>query len=423
MGNVPATCCTSTDDSTIEIIRRRSHTYTWKPNSAGESPYLVRPFHLNITVLNKEEVIERKVGSWFGGVAGFVVSDDHFVKVVATKLIKRLPEKAYEKAGIQFELQHVENESHGNVFVMTVQLTGFDMEELGAKGMGLDRRSAEKFKEAYDTLLPALRKMGMADKAEQVETSIYEKIRWKAMTKLNASLAAELAKEPNFLKVSLEVPELQTEEPPNQSPDMASPDMLGMARSEPFLLQAKVSNKTLLLEENLENRNHNILKNVVPKVGNLVPDVLIDKVIERKLESQIPAMLAERAGIVAQCKRLKRRSPNRKGNELQEESVVVEVAILEYTEFPPVKLLTASKGSEFTAAFKELWEGLCKLEQLGVPGISCKMKEIGDRIAPQVRVGVTKKLQEALQERLHAVVRIWEENPDEDLRFHPTPSE
>lgn len=423
MGTIASsTCfqkCTYDAPATVLNVSPCCYSALGSDEAIGEQAHLVRPFHLNITVLNKEEVLKLKVGSWFGGVAGKAVSDEQFAKVVAMKLVQKLPEKAYEKAGIQFQLQHLKSESHSNVFVMLVQLTGVNMEELGAKALGLDRRSAVKFKQTFDRLMPALMRMEMSDKAQEVEKSIFEKVRWKAMTKMNDTLAAELAKEPNCLKITLDVPELETDEPPKQSPQIERPDMLGIARSEPFLLHAKILDRKALLEDNLHRKNSpDIVKRVVPKVGDMVPDILFDKLVEKKLEKQIPALLAERAGIIAQCRRLKRRSEERKRTELEKDSIIVEVTIMEYTEFPPFKLLATSKGETFTAAFKELWESLCTLEELGIPGISYKMKEVGNRITSSVRAGVTKKLQEALQERLHAEVRLWQQGPDELTPLH-----
>jgi len=94
------------------------------------------------------------------------------------------------------------------------------------------------------------------------------------------------------------------------------------------------------------------------------------------------------------------------------DGVLVQVTITGYTEFPPCQLLISAKGEKFTEGFVELWKVLDSLEKLGVPGICFKMKEVGDRIRDQVRAGVTRKLKEALSERLHAEVTIqdgaWE---------------
>lgn len=370
-------------------------------HSVEEAGYLVEPFHLHIKVLNKEEVLKRKAGDWFSGVAGLVVSDEVFASVVARKIIEKLPEKAHEKAGIQFELRHLRSESHGTFFVMAVQLKGITWEELGTKALGLKEEDARDFAFNYNRVMPALLKMDMEEKATDVEQSVYRRVRWKAMVKMDASLAAELLKPPHGLKISLEVPELQTESPPPSSPDIDRPDELGMARSAPFLLRAEISNRELLLEDKQG------LKKMAAK---LVPDKLFDKIVEKKLEKQIPALLEERAGIVAQCRRVRRRD-GRKEHDMKD-GVLVQVVIMAYTSFPPTKLLSSAKGDRFAEGFAELWKVLDTLEKLGLPGMCFKMKEIGDRIRDQVRAGVTRKLQEALRERLHAEVTIqdgaWE---------------
>jgi len=379
--------------------------------------------------------------------------------------------KAKEKAGIEIitwekENQHTEENKNSTTFVMVVQIAGIDMSELAGKALGLSPTSAEEFERTYHDLRRILTQIGMAQKADEMEASVYTKVRWKVMLKLQEMLPGELRKEPTCLETRCTLPELDYETPPPPTIEMDSPELLGMASSDPFLIQAKIEDRKALLSEQSSQSDKSMtasLKASVSKgVGVRIPDIIFERMLEIKLRKQIPELLLAQAGLHVTCRRVRRRderwkerrrtkspsgdTPRRgssddsdpeksfadfddsgtsRGDETPKagdtsvkesfpvDGIIVEVTINAYDSWPPTKLLTMSKGKSFCNGFVELWIALERLQELGVPGIVNKMVEVSARIKDQVREGVGRKLQEVLSERLHARVRLLEGNKAE----------
>jgi len=432
---------------------------------------VVSPFHIIVEVLNKPEVIRRKVGDWFGSAslgdaANYVVTDKAFIKTVSWKLSEKMTLKAKEKAGIEIitweeENQHTEHRN-STTFSMVVQIAGIDMAGLAEKALGLSPRSAEEFDRTYHQLRRILPDIGMAHKADEIEASVYTKVRWKVMLKLQEMLPSELRKEPTCLETLCAIPELDHETPPPPTIEIDSPELLGMASSDPFLIQAKIEDRKALMSEQTSQSDKSMkatLKASVSKgVGVHMPDVMFERMLEIKLRKQIPELLLAQAGLHVTCRRVRRRderwrerkrtrtfsadtprhgsskefdpeksftdcessggeSPKAGETSPKEgfpiDGIIVEITINSYDTWPPTKLLTLSKGKQFCNGFVQLWIALEKLQELGVPGIVSKMVEVSSRIKDQVREGVGRKLQEVLSERLHARVRLLEGNKAE----------
>jgi len=398
--------------------------------------------------MGKPEVIRRKVGSWFSDAANYVVTDEVFINTISTKLSQKMIEKAKEKAGIEIitwqrENNYAKEPKNSTTFVMVVQIAGINLTELAEKGLGLPPNYAVEFEQIYHDLGRILERIGMPQKAQEMEASVYTKVRWKVMVKLRAMLPVELGKEPTCLETQCSLPELDDEKPPGRTVEVHSPELLGMAASDPFLIQAKIEDRKALLQEHSSEAS--IKTSLKTSLGVRVPGLIFERMLEIKLKKQIPELLLAQAGLHVTCRRVRRRgrrernwrtsvpaasdddfdpegsffdvgegdekspsdeSPRVDGGTLS--GIIVEITINAYDAWPPTKLLTLSKGKSFSNSFVQLWIALERLQELGVPGIVNKMVILSERIKDQVREGVGKKLQEVLSERLHAKVRLLE---------------
>lgn len=411
---------------------------------AQDGTYLVCPFHLHVDVLNKAEVIEKKIGWWVGvpaagamsGVASQIVTDEAFSAKVAEKLSAQMPIKVKEKAGIDLVVEHIREESRGSRFSVRVHLEGVNLEGLGEKGLKLEAGRGKQFAETFMAIKPALSRMGLFDKIDTVNQSVCAKLRWKLMEKIDEILPAELAKEPTCLKVNLSLPELSQEEPPpSHGPE--SPRSMGLGEQTPFLLQVHIVDRSAMIAESSVALGK-IKKAVSGSVGKKVPMVAFEKAIEHKLVTQIPEMLLQRAGVKCACRRIRRRD-ERKGAKkdaenkissghqdyqaMPTEHILVEVTITGYESWPPGKLLEMAKGAEFAQGFAQLWATLEALDELGVPNMKFKMVEVVERIQGSVRDGIQIKLKQVLADRLHAEVTTWEGDKERGFTVCTPPSD
>lgn len=392
----------------------------------------VAPFHLNIKILNKTEVIQNKIKWLIGGSAlltaplayftsDHVISDDMFASRVAQKLSDVLPAKAMEKAGIKLSLLRLESACLGTSFVVQVRIESFNLVTLAMKGLKLSSDEAQQFADAYNGVEAALAKMDMVDKWEDVDASVGKKVRWKVMVRLAEALPIEISKEPTCLKVNLDIPELLAETPPQGSSGETQPEVsremsitslhtncLETLQAEPFLVHAEVHDRHALLSDRFA-QEHTPLGMVKKVVGGVVSDEVFERILEQKLKHQLPEALHERAGIQSLCERVRRKH---RPEELSKNGVLVQVTLKAFDSWPPVTLLAKSKGSEFAAGFTNLWQHLKTLERLGIPGIHKKMGHIVELLIERVRKGIQTKLTDALAERLHATVRALDITQD-----------
>jgi hypothetical protein len=403
------------------------------------------PFHLNVEVLNKEEVIKNKI-KWLVSdpqsgcsfpvsplaafTSDYVISDEAFAAKVAQRLSSVLPEKALGQAGIKLKMLHLESESNGTSFVVEVLIEGFDLIHLSEKALHLDKAEAKEFAGAFEGIKAALTKMDMSHKEQEIEEKVRGKVRWKIMQKLAEALPKELGKAPTCLKIQLDIPELMMEKMPTgcdtdaqrgKSMSEFRTDCVATIKAEPFLVHAVIHDRHALLKDDIARKKSSKLASTVKGVvGGMVSDDTFDKIIADKLKHQIPDALRKTAGVQSVCRRIAKKEKTRHelnmDKSMSAHGVLVEVTLQSFESWPPTSLLTRSKGSEFAAGFEELWVLLQTLERLGIPGIQAKMQTIVDQLIERVRKGIQTKLTETLAERLYASVSIFDVT-DEGLEF------
>eukprot|EP01063_Lacrimia_lanifica_P020485 TRINITY_DN27783_c0_g1_i1.p1 TRINITY_DN27783_c0_g1~~TRINITY_DN27783_c0_g1_i1.p1 ORF type:complete len:384 (+),score=202.88 TRINITY_DN27783_c0_g1_i1:74-1225(+) len=363
------------------------------PARPADAPVgILKPFHMQVVVKNKDEVIEKKAGWLAGGVAGLLISDEMFSDKVAAKLEAMLPPKIQEAAGIEMTCRH--KSTQGSTFTMEMAVVGYDMAGIAKAAFKLDDEKAQTFKAAFEQVTPCLVNMDMKEKAESVHDGVSMKVRRGVMSKLEVVLPAKL-EESAGLKADVVVPELKSEPEPAKAEQPTTADV---GLSDPMYFTAVINDKKALFE-NIKNKKEekegesSKLMAFACKVGSHLPDSVLAEVVERILQSKIPGKLEEKAGIQSECEAL-----NDSGFD---KNVDVKLVV---KSFDRTKLLTVAKGEKFAAAFADLWAALQAMADCGVATVADKMVAINQQIAVKVREGVKKKFVEALEKEMCATV-------------------
>ncbi len=154
----------------------------------------VKPFYLNITLLNKSGVIKEKVGDKVGrgifgramaSVASSVVSDASVIKKIAEELVAQICEVT-TSMGISCSLQR--RFQSGPFVTLKVKVTEIEKSQLilAAKG--------EEYANSFHSLVENLTALGLAETAlpkidEKIENLVYINIMAKFAEKIPAALS------------------------------------------------------------------------------------------------------------------------------------------------------------------------------------------------------------------------------------------
>eukprot|EP00812_Abedinium_dasypus_P013032 NODE_653_length_1426_cov_370.363968.p2 GENE.NODE_653_length_1426_cov_370.363968~~NODE_653_length_1426_cov_370.363968.p2 ORF type:complete len:385 (-),score=127.04 NODE_653_length_1426_cov_370.363968:255-1334(-) len=352
---------------------------------------VVKPFHIEIDVLNKEEVIKGKVPGFglLAAAANHLVTEEKFATKIAEKLHETLP-GAMKEAGIDLTIERCQNEGPPTHFSLSLQVRGLDMAGLGKTGLKLNEADAARFAAAFAGIQQSLRRMGMEEKADGISSGIGDKVRNALMVKLQEILPQKLGDQ--GVKIKVEVPEYVPSAATPPPADGPHPSKLGL--NVPFYLECTIEDRKALLSEALPGGG--IAAGAKRCFAGWIPDDKFSDVVEQKLSEKIPAALYEKAGVRTT---IVSEAPNAE----RESAISVKVTI---EGFDTVQLLTTAKGPEFGAGFGELWNCLQELASLGIPGLEEKMDGITETIAGNVREKMREKLAEVLGEKLHARVAV-----------------
>lgn len=153
-----------------------------------------KPFYLNVTLLNKDEVVATKVAEkagsgLFGRAAAFaankLISDDKIVENLAEKLIEGV-HNATSELGITADLEV--RFQHGPFVVIRVQVADVDTLQLILSAKG------EEFATNFSTLLVAANALGLKDTVEsRVDEKVYGTINEGMMTKFRELIPRKMA--------------------------------------------------------------------------------------------------------------------------------------------------------------------------------------------------------------------------------------
>lgn len=153
-----------------------------------------KPFFLNVTLLNKDEVVASKVaekaGSGiFGRAAAFaankLISDDKIVENLAEKLIDGV-HSATSELGIEAEMEV--KFQHGPFVVIRVQVVDVDTLQLILSAKG------EEFATNFSTLLVAATSLGLKDTVEsRVDDKVFSSINEGMMAKFRDLIPQKMA--------------------------------------------------------------------------------------------------------------------------------------------------------------------------------------------------------------------------------------
>ena len=154
----------------------------------------VKPFYLNITLLNKSGVVKSKVGDKVGrgifgramaSVASSVVSDASVIKQIAEELVTKICEVT-TSMGISCNLTR--RYQKGPFVTLKVQVTEIEKSRLilAAKG--------EEYANNFDSLIESLTALGLAETAlpkidEKIENLVYINIMAKFAEKIPIALS------------------------------------------------------------------------------------------------------------------------------------------------------------------------------------------------------------------------------------------
>jgi len=349
---------------------------------------MLPPFHLQLLVNNKEEVIAEKTGNWWGisYAANFVVTNDAFAEKIAAKFCDMLP-KQMGAMGIDLSVQRVLEEEPDGLCRVTlgIQIKSFDLPSLVNKGMGIDKAT---FSETFQGIQTTLVEIGMEEKVKDMETNIGESIRAKIMGKLAQVIPEKMGEQ--GVKVTATVPELNDKPAGVGEVSMET----ALAMDTPFVMSLQIEDRNALLESAI-GPDAGLGGKFKKFVASKIPDDKFNAAVARKLESAIPCALADK-GINLNFKRLPPR---------EDAGIVVRIVV---ESFDLEQLLTMGKGPDFAKGFARLMELLDKLASLGegFAHLRSKKGEISSKISAQVRNRVQEKLKENLAQKLHARVTV-----------------
>eukprot|EP00598_Pedospumella_elongata_P006708 CAMPEP_0184983430 /NCGR_PEP_ID=MMETSP1098-20130426/12627_1 /TAXON_ID=89044 /ORGANISM="Spumella elongata, Strain CCAP 955/1" /LENGTH=204 /DNA_ID=CAMNT_0027507245 /DNA_START=33 /DNA_END=647 /DNA_ORIENTATION=+ len=157
-------------------------------------PYELKPFYLNIVLLNKDEIVTAKATEkagkgLFGRVAAYgathLVSDEKVLGKISEKLVENVG-SAVSVMGIEASLLKVF--AQGAYVVIRVQVQEVDKLKLLHKAKGIE------FASSFEVLLNSIDKLGLADTAgEKIDRKIKDHIQEGMMKKFGEVIPEKLA--------------------------------------------------------------------------------------------------------------------------------------------------------------------------------------------------------------------------------------
>jgi len=173
-------------------------------------------FDIVVAVKNKDEVVAKLGGFWFGWAMGYVVSDEAFMDKLVEKFVTLLPEKLGEK-GFTVEVAP-KKPTHGLVATMSMTVKDFDLSAILSEAKG------ERFTSAIMSLHEIFPALGKEDAWQGIEDKISSMVRFMLMTKVPAVLEEQLRAQNVEAAVTTDPPaEAQEEEkPPERLPEPPS---------------------------------------------------------------------------------------------------------------------------------------------------------------------------------------------------------
>ena len=161
---------------------------------SAKLPYELKPFYLNIVLLNKDEIVTAKATEkagkgLFGRVAAYgathLVSDEKVLGKISEKLVENVG-SAVSVMGIEASLLKVF--AQGAYVVIRVQVQEVDKLKLLHKAKGIE------FASSFEVLLNSIDKLGLADTAgEKIDRKIKDHIQEGMMKKFGEVIPEKLA--------------------------------------------------------------------------------------------------------------------------------------------------------------------------------------------------------------------------------------
>eukprot|EP00929_Paragymnodinium_shiwhaense_P094648 TRINITY_DN55360_c0_g1_i1.p1 TRINITY_DN55360_c0_g1~~TRINITY_DN55360_c0_g1_i1.p1 ORF type:complete len:486 (+),score=76.26 TRINITY_DN55360_c0_g1_i1:47-1504(+) len=167
-----------------------------------ELPY---PFTLVIQVTNKQEVVAKMGGTWFGWAMDYVVSDATFMSKMAGKLSTMMPVKLKEQ-GLEVSAGSAEFPA-ATKLKLPMRITSLNLKHLLTKAKG------ERFANTVLSLKGIFKDLGQPEKYPEIEAKMTRSVLSGFLAKLPEILQEKLAEEHIKAIVSVEPTPSKEEEP------------------------------------------------------------------------------------------------------------------------------------------------------------------------------------------------------------------
>eukprot|EP00457_Paulinella_chromatophora_P010263 gb/GEZN01010358.1/.p1 GENE.gb/GEZN01010358.1/~~gb/GEZN01010358.1/.p1 ORF type:complete len:215 (+),score=52.07 gb/GEZN01010358.1/:31-645(+) len=169
---------------------------------AADVQKALRPFYLNLVVLNKDETVKKAVekktgtgpfgfgvtGMLGGAIAQRLVGDDQVTAEIAKKLVQQIPAKTKDM-GITLDVKT--RFQKGSYLVLRARVLHVDQQKLILSAKG------QEFADKFTVLLETLEFLGVAQAKDKIEEKVYQKVHDALFVKLGEILPVKLAEEGN----------------------------------------------------------------------------------------------------------------------------------------------------------------------------------------------------------------------------------
>jgi len=342
----------------------------------------LEPFDVILTVTNKQEVMEKQFGSWFGWAASTGISDHAFADKLAGKLIDLLPPALKEK-GMTVSVS--KKSIQGLTVRLTLQITDFDLSKI----------QGVEFTDHLKALGDILGNLGKSDQYKKVEQMSSEKVRAGLMGKLPDILKEKLAKE----SVKIETPTTDPAPPTFPLPDQA------LAPNHKLFYRVKISDRTKVAEMAGGRLKSNIVL--------ALPGEAFLKIVREKVEQRVPQSLEQKLGGSLKVEAITQPDENAGSDYAKGDSFGL---IIQVDDIDLVKLITVQKGAFEASEFTKMLDEMKYLHLHGVESMQITMENIRTGVWKQAIEGLDKQLPEQLRTLLDADVQEMSEKQYTDLQ-------
>jgi len=350
------------------------------------------PFHVHIEILNKEEVISKKVGMWWvlgaSSLANFALSEEAFADKVAEQLVTMVPELVMEKVSVEMTAEVAEKKD--NKFCLKMQIIDHDLGTLIAKSQEKTPEEGKAFASILNTIKETLPNMGMEDKVPDIDEKIRISVRNGVMKNFKKVLPMQLEKQD--IKCTCEIPEIYGVEIQELVDDFYS-------LREPFSLIVSNIDRAALVDGGNDKQNdgkrkvgHRLKKAIL----KAIPEKKFNEKVAEKLQTIIPSTIEEKLGVKSTCTR--QQDQEKDGN------VVVRCQI---TEFEIYNILVKTKGQAFADNFQNLIVCLKLLiTDYGLANLQEKVESIYKNVETTIRDQLGEGMRSVLAEKMCADVEL-----------------